>query len=67
MLAYLREIFSLEEVGDLEVVGNTVVLGIASCHQTKPSYLRCSKNNSQLKIVQNFHGCPLNRYAFTRK
>jgi hypothetical protein len=33
MLAYLREIFSLEEVGDLEVVGNTVVLGIASCHQ----------------------------------
>jgi hypothetical protein len=34
MLAYLREIFSLEEVGDLEVVGNTVVLGIASCHQS---------------------------------
>jgi hypothetical protein len=54
MPAYLREIFSLEEVGDLEVVGNTVVLGIASCHQTKPSYLRCSKHNSQLKMANFF-------------
>jgi hypothetical protein len=51
MLVYLREIFSLEEVGDLEVVGNTVVLGIASCHQTKQSYLRCSKTISSLKMV----------------
>jgi hypothetical protein len=41
MLAYLREIFSLEEVGDLEVVGSTVVLGIASWHQNKLSYLGC--------------------------
>jgi hypothetical protein len=58
MLAYLREIFSLEEVGDLEVVGNTVVLGIASCHQTKPCYLGYVQsdlqNNSQIKIVNFF-------------